>query len=228
MDAAGETGELVFGRRASPQRTVEPVVSLTAAAPAQEMAQAGLLPSSEGAAEQLPMFFASPEQANALQDRTGDNEGGVYLPVRKSAAGKFTMPLYAAPGAAIATPGEQVERIVHLRTDRARRIYIAGPMTGLPEYNFPLFNAVAANLRAAGWHVENPAEHGHIADAGWDDYLRWDISRIATCGSLWLLPGWSNSKGATLEVHIAKTLGMQIEYGEGAELQEAPVASGEN
>ncbi|MDQ0082873.1 hypothetical protein J2W35_003232 [Variovorax boronicumulans] len=43
-----------------------------------------------------PAFFASPEQANALQDRPGDNEGGVYLPVRKTEAGKFTMPLYAA------------------------------------------------------------------------------------------------------------------------------------
>jgi hypothetical protein len=135
-------------------------------------------------------------------------------------------PPLAAPGAAIAareqTPSEQVERIVHLRTDRARRVYIAGPMTGLPELNFPLFNAVAANLRAAGWHVENPAEHGHIEDAGWADYLRWDISRLTTCGSIWLLPGWSSSKGAKLEVHIAKTLGLQIEYGEGADREEAP------
>lgn len=132
----------------------------------------------------------------------------------------------AGPGAAIAahelTPSEQIERIVHLRIDRARRVYIAGPMTGLPEYNFPLFNAVAANLRAAGWHVENPAEHGHIDGAGWADYLRWDISRIATCGSIWLLPGWTKSKGAMLEVHIARTLGMKIEFGEGAELEEAP------
>ena len=44
-----------------------------------------------------PMFYASPEQANALQDRPDDYEGGVYLPLRKTSAGKFTMPLYAAP-----------------------------------------------------------------------------------------------------------------------------------
>lgn len=55
-----------------------------------------------GAMAQTPMFFASAEQANALQDRPDDDEGGVYLPLRKTAAGKFTMPLYAAPGAAIA------------------------------------------------------------------------------------------------------------------------------
>lgn len=51
-----------------------------------------------------PMFFASAEQANALQDRPDDREGGVYLPLRKTAAGKFNMPLYAAPVAAPAAP----------------------------------------------------------------------------------------------------------------------------
>ena len=61
----------------------------------------------------------------------------------------------------------------------AKRIYLAGPMTGLPEYNYPAFHAEAARLRGLGFHVENPAEHGHIEGAAWSDYLRWDISRIA-------------------------------------------------
>lgn len=51
------------------------------------------------AATGTPMFYASPEQATALQDPPGDNEAGVYLPLRKSSAGKFTMPLYATPSA---------------------------------------------------------------------------------------------------------------------------------
>ncbi|MDA8522023.1 DUF4406 domain-containing protein [Acidovorax sp. NCPPB 4044] len=121
-----------------------------------------------------------------------------------------------APAAAVA-PAEAVERIVHLRADRARCIYVAGPMTGLPEYNFPAFNAAAAKLRSEGWHVENPAEHGHVEGAGWADYLRWDISRVATCGAVYLLPGWPASKGACLEVHIAKTLGLRLVLAEGAE-----------
>lgn len=114
-------------------------------------------------------------------------------------------------GAVDAQPNEQILRIVHLRADRRRRVYLAGPMTGLPQFNFPAFNAKAAELRAAGWHVENPAEHGHIDGAVWADYLRWDISRIATCGSIHLLPGWSKSKGANLEVYIALVLGMEIQ-----------------
>jgi hypothetical protein len=38
------------------------------------------------------------------------------------------------------------------------RAYIAGPMTGLPEFNFPAFHAAAASLRARGFEVENPAQ----------------------------------------------------------------------
>ena len=119
--------------------------------------------------------------------------------------------------AGVSAPAAQaVERIVHLRVDRKRRIYVAGPMTGLPEFNFPAFNSAADKLRAEEWHVENPAEHGHIEGADWADYLRWDISRIATCGAIYLLPGWENSKGATLEVSIAKALGMQFVLAPGA------------
>ena len=121
-------------------------------------------------------------------------------------------------------PAEAVQRIIHLRADRERRVYVAGPMTGLPEYNFPLFNATAARLRSEGWHVENPAEHGHVDGAGWSDYLRWDISRIATCGAIYLLPGWSKSKGATLEVRIAGELGMQVLLADGAEAPQADSA----
>jgi hypothetical protein len=31
-----------------------------------------------------------------------------------------------------------------------KRIYIAGPMTGLPEFNYPAFNAEAQRLRGLG------------------------------------------------------------------------------
>ena len=36
-----------------------------------------------------------------------------------------------------------------------KRIYIAGPMTGLPDFNYPAFNAAAARMRALGFEVEN-------------------------------------------------------------------------
>lgn len=128
----------------------------------------------------------------------------------------------ATPAAQEPLPAEAVERIVHLRANREKRVYIAGPMTGLPEFNFPAFNRAAARLRHDGWHVENPAEHGHVEGAGWADYLRWDISRIATCGAIYLLPGWSKSKGAILEVHIAQVLDLRVIPASGAEQPPSP------
>ncbi|WP_278939834.1 DUF4406 domain-containing protein [Pseudomonas helleri] len=109
------------------------------------------------------------------------------------------------------------ERAVSLAMSREMRLYIAGPMTGLPEFNFPAFNAMAEKMRGAGWHVENPAEHGHVDGAEWADYLRYDIGRLATCEAIMLLPGWSKSRGARLEVSIAKELGMVFMFAEGAE-----------
>ena len=118
----------------------------------------------------------------------------------------------------------RTERAVLLTDDRANRVYIAGPMTGLPEFNFPAFHAMAAAMRAEGWHVENPAEHGHVEGAEWADYLRFDIGRLSTCEAMMLLPGWSRSRGARLEVHIAKEIGMRMLLADGAEpvgIQEA-------
>lgn len=106
---------------------------------------------------------------------------------------------------------------VRTKQSRAWRIYIAGPMTGLPDLNFPAFNAAADALRTQGWHVENPAAHGVIDGAQWEDYLAYDITRLGTCGAIYLLPGWEKSKGATLEAHIAKTLGLQVLLAPGAE-----------
>lgn len=102
-------------------------------------------------------------------------------------------------------------------SDRVNRTYLAGPMTGLPNYNFEAFNAAAALLRGQGKCVINPAEHGVVDGAVWQDYLRYDMAKLATCESITLLPGWSNSKGASLELMIAEALGMKVEYLEGAE-----------
>lgn len=130
-----------------------------------------------------------------------------------------TIQIRAALLAAPAAP------VLQLPAARAGRIYVAGPMSGLPDHNFPAFNAAAAALRANGWHVENPAEHGIVEGAEWADYLHYDMGRLATCSAVHLLPGWSKSRGAALEVHVATTLGMVIFYAEGAEhIEAAPAA----
>ena len=104
---------------------------------------------------------------------------------------------------------------------RAGRIYIAGPMTGYAELNFPAFHAEAKALRVAGLEVINPAEINVDPNMGWAACMRADIAQLVTCDRIHLLPGWSNSKGASLEHHIASALGLLVTLADGAESAEA-------
>jgi len=90
-----------------------------------------------------------------------------------------------------------------------KRIYLSGPMTGLPDLNFAAFHAMTADLRAAGHAVTNPAEIN--PDGGtWTDCMRRDIAALMDCDTVVTLSGWQESKGAQLEVLIAQHLGMRV------------------
>lgn len=93
-----------------------------------------------------------------------------------------------------------------------KKIYIAGPMSGLPELNFPAFHGEAAWLRAMGREVVNPAEINPNPTTRWEDCMRADIAQLVTCDGIHMLAGWEKSRGATLEHHIATALGMAITF----------------
>lgn len=97
-----------------------------------------------------------------------------------------------------------------------KRIYIAGPCTGIEDLNYPAFNAAAARLRADGHEVVNPAENPEPPCRSWAGYMRMSVAQVATCEAVAMLPGWESSKGASLERHIARALGMQVVYLGGA------------
>lgn len=91
------------------------------------------------------------------------------------------------------------------------KTYIAGPMTGIDEYNRPAFNAAAAALRAQGRDVFNPAENGLPDTAAWEEHMRVDIRALMDCDVIHMLPGWCESRGAQIEWLLAYKLGMAIE-----------------
>lgn len=91
-----------------------------------------------------------------------------------------------------------------------KKIYISGPMTGMPDDNCPAFNAEAARLRALGYEVVNPAEINAAANLPWHECLRRDIQAMLDCDTLALLRGWQESLGAHLELSIAHRVGLKI------------------
>ena len=90
------------------------------------------------------------------------------------------------------------------------RVYLSGPMTGLPDLGFPAFHAEALRLRGMGFDVVNPAELCTDPHARWADCMRVDIAALVTCDGLALLPGHEGSRGVALERHIAEALNMPV------------------
>lgn len=95
------------------------------------------------------------------------------------------------------------------------KLYIAGPMTGLPEFNYPAFDAAEQQLQAEGFAVLNPTSiEADNPTPGtpqrWDWYMRRAIRLVLEADGLALLPGWSTSTGAKLELSIALRLGLEI------------------
>ncbi len=89
------------------------------------------------------------------------------------------------------------------------KVYIAGPMTGLPEFNYPAFNDAEEQLRAIGHEPINPARRGVDPDWTWVDYMRHAIRDVTKADGIHLLEGWESSRGARLEATIADALGLR-------------------
>jgi hypothetical protein len=89
------------------------------------------------------------------------------------------------------------------------KIYISGPMTGLPKLNYPAFFAAERKLKEAGYEVENPARNTN--QSSWEGYMRVAIKQLCDCDAVVVLPGWGHSKGACTEVKLASDLNMKID-----------------
>ena len=90
-------------------------------------------------------------------------------------------------------------------------VYISGKMTGLPDYNRPAFNAMAAQLRAEGFEVINPAELPEPAGGDhWHLWMRQAVAAMMRADALLMLDGWLESRGACAEVQIAALVGIDV------------------
>lgn len=87
--------------------------------------------------------------------------------------------------------------------------YLAGPMTGYPNFNYDAFDAAAKQLRALGLTVFNPTEtSGGDQSHPYAYYCRKDSLAVLDVDCVIVLPGWEESAGARLEVALATGLGL--------------------
>jgi len=110
-------------------------------------------------------------------------------------------------------------------TVRAKQIYIAGPMTGLPDFNFPAFFAAEQEFTEQGYKCFNPAQMdidcdgtdrtgqtGHEVVPNITEIARRDIDAVFQCDVIYMLRGWEHSKGARAEHALAIWIGLEIKY----------------
>lgn len=92
--------------------------------------------------------------------------------------------------------------------DTPHRIYIAGPMTGLPNYNRDAFWEMAEQLTDLGFE---PVHTADLPDGwAWERYMGYSLSKLETCDAVILLDGWQESRGVAIEIKRAKELDMPI------------------
>ena len=91
------------------------------------------------------------------------------------------------------------------------RAYLAGPMTGHVDYNYPAFHQAAAYYRAMGVDIVSPAElHCEDFSKTWAEYLTANLAALDTCETIILLLGWQDSRGAKMELCRAIEHGLEI------------------
>lgn len=96
--------------------------------------------------------------------------------------------------------------------------YIAGPISGIPNGNKEAFFKAESILKLSGSPVLNPASLPDGLPEG--TYMDICLAMIRGSSAIYMLPGWSGSKGATTEYHYAKKLGLVV-YAENSFLDRA-------
>jgi nucleoside 2-deoxyribosyltransferase len=87
-------------------------------------------------------------------------------------------------------------------------LYLCGPMTGQPEFNRPAFKLAAKALEAAGYTVLSPADNTRPEHQPWANFMRDSIGQLVQADGLAMLFGWQYSRGAKIEVQLARDLGI--------------------
>jgi hypothetical protein len=113
-----------------------------------------------------------------------------------------------------------------------KNVYIAGPMRGIPYFNFPAFDDARDSLARDGFEVVSPADLDRVAgfdetklplDRDWSNVsdipgfsffeaIDRDVKALMKSHTIYMLSGWERSKGAKAEKALAEWIGLEVMY----------------
>jgi len=92
-----------------------------------------------------------------------------------------------------------------------KKIYISGPISGRSlEEAKDEFSRYAKKIGSMGMNPVNPFYNNVKDDAPWETHMKADLKIMLDCDEVHMLPGWEKSKGAKIELRVAKDMGMTI------------------
>ena len=115
------------------------------------------------------------------------------------------------------------------------RIFVSGPMRGIPYYGFPAFDAARAAFEAAGFDVVTPADLDRAigfdamdlpetTDWEWESgfdiraAIKRNIDALLDADGVVFLEGWGGSLGCNIERLIADRCNMRLDMQRGRTL----------
>ena len=109
-----------------------------------------------------------------------------------------------------------------METRKKIKIYIAGPMRTIQDFNREEFNSAERSLKSKGVYAPvNPVtldKESGLTDEelstrmGLRLIMKRDIEELLKCEQIFMLIGWEKSEGARIEHALASMVGMYIQY----------------
>ncbi len=94
---------------------------------------------------------------------------------------------------------------------KKKKCYIAGKIGNLPEEVYKKnFEIAKLEVLALGYEPVSPVDLPHDHSHTWNDYMKEDITEMLKCDAIYALRNWKQSPGATIEVSIGLSVGLDI------------------
>jgi len=89
-----------------------------------------------------------------------------------------------------------------------RKVYLSGPVRGMPDLNRPAFDLAGKFADGRGWLSVNPHDLTFTDPDDIREVMDECVGALLRCDAILMLPGWRRSDGALAEWRLALAVGM--------------------